>query len=72
MGHSKHESDGVPNYPKDEIVWERYYNEEGDLRYVVTSKKSRDYYFLYEWNGEKLKKLSRSKTPDTFEDIIEI
>ena len=33
--------------PSDEIVWETY-RKDGNDKYVVTSKKIRDFYFIYE------------------------
>lgn len=72
MGRSKHNSDDIFGNLKDEVVWEQYYNADGELRYVVTSKKSRDNYFLYEVEGDRLKKIGRNKSPASFEDIIEL
>ena len=50
-------------YPKDEIVWTGYYDREGNLRYVITSKETRDSYFLYEAKGDALVKLGKAKEP---------
>lgn len=50
---------GIPN---DEIVWETY-RRDGKDRYIVTSKKIRDYYFLYEVSPAGYNKLGKAKTP---------
>lgn len=50
-------------YPKGEIVWTGYYDRDGNLRYVITSKEARDCYFLYEAKGDSLDKLGKAKEP---------
>lgn len=35
-------------YPKGERVWVGYYNTNHELILILTSKESRDYYYLYE------------------------
>lgn len=50
-------------YPAGEIVWVGYYNGSGDLRYIITSKPTRDWYFLYEVVEDGFKKLGRDKEP---------
>lgn len=37
-----------PKYPKGERVWVGYYDNHHELRFILTSKDSRDFYFLYE------------------------
>lgn len=49
--------------PKGEIVWTGYYDRDGNLRYVITSKEARDCYFLYEAKGDALAKLGKAKEP---------
>lgn len=60
------------NYPKGERVWTDYRNAFGQLRFTVTSTPSRDYYFLYEVDDEKLKKLGKAKTPTELEEKFKI
>ena len=48
--------------PKGEIIWESIY-ENGILKYVVTSKQTRDLYFLYEVRGDDVSKVGKGKTP---------
>lgn len=48
--------------PHGEILWESYYYN-GTLRYIVTSKQARDYYFLYAIEDGTLRKVGRAKTP---------
>jgi hypothetical protein len=50
-------------YPKNEIVWESYFNESRELKFIITSKTVRDYYFLYELVNGEFKKLGKAKTP---------
>lgn len=49
--------------PKTEIVWETIFDGKHNIKYVITSKLERDYYFLYEVADGKLSKLGRAKSP---------
>ncbi len=49
--------------PKDERVWVSYYSTGGETRFVITSKPSRETYFLYEISGDFAKKLGKSISP---------
>lgn len=53
--------------PKGERVWTGYYNRKGELLFVITSKEARDWYFLYEREGEGFKKLGKAKSPPELE-----
>lgn len=55
-------------YPKGEIVWVSHYDKDGILRYVTTSRPSRECYFLYELVNGKLVKLGKAKSPKVLED----
>lgn len=55
-------------YPKGEIVWVGHYDKDGNLRYITTSKPSREYYFLYELKDGKFVKLGRDRSPKVLED----
>ena len=50
-------------YPKGEIVWESFFDESRELRFIITSKPIRDAYFLYELVNDEFKKLGKAKTP---------
>ena len=50
-------------YPKGEKVWRRYYNSNRELKFIITSKSTRDAYFLYELVDGEFKKLGKAKTP---------
>lgn len=50
-------------YPKNETVWVSYYNESRELKFIITSKTTRDAYFLYELVNDEFKKLGKSKNP---------
>lgn len=56
-----------PAYPKGEEVVDSYYDTEGNLRYLLTCRSSRNYYFLYENKGKKFKKLGGSSSPEDLE-----
>lgn len=58
---------GNLKYPKGETVWTEYYNKSHELRFIITSKTTRENYFLYELVGEEFKKLGRAKTPTELE-----
>ena len=62
-------------YPKSEIAWMGYYTASGELRYIVTSKRSnRDYYYLYRILDDKSEKLGRAPSPKELEarfDVME-
>ena len=61
------------NYPKDEKVWVSYRTENGELRFILTSKQqSRDVYFLYEVDGNSFKKLGKSKSPLELEEKFNV
>lgn len=55
-------------YPKGEIVWVGHYDIDHNLRYITTSKPSRDYYYLYELRDGKFVKLGRDKSPKALEE----
>lgn len=46
-----------------EIVWVEYHNEHGDPTFAITSKVSRDNYFVYDISKSPPKKLGKAKTP---------
>ena len=53
----------TPGIPKSEHAWVGYYDRSDNLRFVITSKESRDFYYLYRADGDKFTKLGRSKEP---------
>lgn len=55
-------------YPKGEIVWVGQYDINHNLRYIITSKASRDFYYLYELRDGKFVKLGRDRSPKVLED----
>ena len=50
-------------YPKGEIVWTGYYNAAGERKFILTSKETRDCYFLYKDIGNGFEKLGKAKEP---------
>ena len=55
-------------YPKGEIVWVCHYDDSHNLRYITTSKPTRDFYFLYELKDGKFVKLGKDKNPQVLEE----
>lgn len=49
--------------PRGEIGWVGYYGPGEVLRFMITSKESREWYYLYEVKDGKLVKLGRAKEP---------
>lgn len=58
--------------PRGEIAWTGYYDREGVLKYLTTSKPTREYYYLYKVENGKLEKLGRSKSPIELEERYEV
>lgn len=58
------------NPPKDEIVWVRGCDYNGTLRYVITSNKTRDRYFLYTQDNGEWRKTAKARSPSTFEGRV--
>lgn len=61
-----------PKYPKSERVWVGYYNQAHELKFIITSKESRDFYYLYELVDGEFRKLGRSKSPKELEEKFEV
>jgi hypothetical protein len=62
---------GDLKYPKGEHVWVNYYDLDNNLRFILTSKSSsRDYYYLYELEGDAFKKLGRAESPSVLEETF--
>ena len=59
-------------YPKGEYVWTSYYNPSDELLFIVTSKPTRDVYFLYEVVDGAFKKIGKAKSPLELEEKFEI
>ena len=49
-----------------------YYNAEHELCFILTSKESREFYFLYELVDGEFKKLGKARTPKELEDKFEV
>lgn len=58
--------------PRDEIVWVRGYNSNGALRYVITSNKMRDRYFLYTQENNEWRKTAKARSPIAFEGRVKL
>lgn len=59
-------------YPKGEKVWVSYYSESHELKFIITSKPTRDAYFLYELINDEFKKLGKAKTPTKLVEIYDV
>lgn len=62
----------LAKFPTSEIVWATYYNGDGELQYVVTSKRSRDNYYLYKMESKALVKVGKADSPDELCDKYDI
>ncbi len=58
--------------PKCEHAWVRCCDETGKTRYLITSNKLRDHYFLYKVNGEKLERIGKARSPSAFDRQIKL
>ena len=59
-------------YPKNEIVWTEYVVN-GVPRFIMTSKESRDYYFLYNVGEDgSVEKLGKARTPTELEEKYKV
>jgi hypothetical protein len=55
--------------PKGERIWASYYNSQSELLFILTSKATRDFFFLYEVTKDAtLKKLGKSRSPLELEE----
>lgn len=54
-------------YPTGETVWVQYHDEDGNLKFIVTSKPLRDQYFLYELQNEKFVRIGKAENPTEME-----
>lgn len=64
---------GRLKYPRGERVWVGYYDIEGVLRFIMTSKENnRDYYYLYECVDGEFRKLGRSRSPKDLEEKFDV
>lgn len=52
----------VNGISKTERIWVKRITEKGET-YYITSKDTRDYYFLYKMEGDKAVKLGKAKSP---------
>lgn len=59
-------------YPKGEQVWVSYYNSAHELLFVLTSKPTRDFYYLYEVKDGRLNKLGKAKSPTELEEKFKV
>ena len=57
-----------PKNPKGEIVWVGHYDINHELRFITTSKPSRDFYFLYEVVDGAFVKLGKDQSPKRLEE----
>ena len=59
--------------PKGEQVWVRYNNAKGESCCLLTSKTSREFYFLYEVNTDgNLTRLGKARTPIELEEKFNV
>lgn len=63
---------GEPKYPKGERVWVGYYNSNHELRFILTSKDNRDFYYLYELVNSNFCKLGKARSPTELEEKFHV
>ena len=61
-----------PKYPKGERVWAGFYYSIHELWFIVTSKDSRDFYFLYELVEGNFRKLGKARSPTELEERFRV
>lgn len=61
-----------PKYPKGERVWVGFYSQIHELKFIITSKENKDFYFLYELVDGEFRKLGRSRSPKELEEKFEV
>ena len=54
-------------YPKDERIWVQFFDNDKQLKYIITSKQTRDMYYIYELKDKKFIKLAKDKNPKALE-----
>lgn len=54
-------------YPKGEISWVAIHNADGTMTHLITSKPTRDFYYIYEVKDGSLIKLGRDRNPTALE-----
>lgn len=59
-------------YPKGETVWVTYRNTSEEIKFIITSKPTRDSYFLYELIDNEFKKLGKASTPTKLVEIYDV
>ena len=66
-GNSK---DGL-KYPAGEILEARLFDIDGELAFIITTKKASDYHYLYSVEGTVFKKLGKATSPLELESKFE-
>lgn len=56
--------------PKDQKVWERYFDERGRVTWLITSDPARTVYYLYRANKGEFDQVKKAPSPAVFEKII--
>ena len=60
-------------YPKGERGWVSYYDPDGQLLFIMTSKEhDRNWYFLYKIEDGKMVKLGKAHTPPELEERYKV
>ena len=54
----------LPKLPRNETLWERMYDHNGNLKYLITSDYRREVYYLYHVDtDESVRKIGKGKNP---------
>lgn len=57
---------------KNEIPWLRYYDRAGNYRFLLTSSRNRELYFLYEVSDGDFTKLGKDRSPKKLEEKFHV
>ena len=60
------------NIPKNELAWVRYFDRSGKQRFLLTSSRSRELFYLYDISSGSLEKLGKDKSPTRLEERFHV
>lgn len=65
-------NDIITKIPSNEIEWVEYLNREHKPLFLLTSKESRDFYFLYEILDNGYRKIGKATSPIALEEKFRV
>lgn len=64
--------DIITKIPSNEIEWVEYFNREHRPLFLLTSKESRDFYFLYEILDKGYRRIGKATSPTALEEKFRV